>query len=143
MTNEILVEGAVSTALKKKVRLLAGKILESSGIRRKSLDVIFLSNRRMRFLKNKFLPGRKGPANTLSFRETGKFCHPEVKYPYLGEIYVNLDLTKGKMVSIKPLLIHSILHILGYGHREGRDTIKMDRKARKLMKINLFQCLKS
>lgn len=63
----------------------------------------------------------------LSFGEPEDWPHPEKGARKLGELYLNLDLTDGKMDKLAPLFLHGILHILGYDHKKKNDRIKMEK----------------
>lgn len=96
-------------------------------------EIFLLSDEEMRRLKKKFLPREKGPANVLSFGEPASWPHPEKGKRRLGEIYLNADLTGGKTKNLIPLLIHGILHILGYDHKKKSDRMKMEKLERKVL----------
>lgn len=97
-------------------------------------DVFLLGSKEMKRLKKKFLPRNKGPANVLSFSEPMDWPSPGKGVGKLGEVYLNLDLTEGKMDKLVPLLLHGILHILGYDHKKKSDIIKMENLEKKLLK---------
>jgi len=129
MANQINITGKLTPSVKRGVADISKKLFTHFKITQSSLEVFFLSDKEMKVLKKKYLPKKTGPANTLSFAPTKDFPHPETKLKPLGDIYINQDLTKGKLSEIKPLIIHSFLHLLGYHHQDERDMIEMNRLA--------------
>jgi len=134
MANKIQLVGKISPSVKTELSKVSQKLLKHFKINQSSLDVIFLSDQEMVSIKSTHLKGKIGPANTLSFKAVPDFPDPENKEKPLGEIYINLDITKGKLEEILPLLIHSFLHLLGYHHQKERDMIAMNRLAENLLK---------
>lgn len=43
----------------------------------------------------------------------------------LGDIFVTPELVKGK-IHYKKILVHSLLHLLGYDHKNDKDSKKME-----------------
>ena len=84
-------------------------------------------------LKKKFLPREKGLPNVLAFPEPEHWPHPEKKNTSLGEIYLNRDLVKGDIKELTKLLIHGMLHLLGYDHKKKNDRIVMERMEKRLL----------
>lgn len=116
---------------------LAGKILLILGHRGATLDIFLLENRDIARLKAQFIKKKTEP-NILSFPEPLSFPHPETKKKYLGEIYLNKDILKKSPERTVPLLIHGILHLLGYSHWRKTDAVKMEGLEKKV----LAQCSK-
>ncbi|MBS3903316.1 MAG: rRNA maturation RNase YbeY [Anaplasmataceae bacterium] len=133
MVNKVQVSGASTPKVKKEVIQAAKKLLQYFSLNQTSLDIFFLNDVEMTRIKKSHLPHKSGPANTLSFSSVEDFPHPDGSKKPLGEIYLNRDLTKGKLEEILPLLVHSFLHLLGYHHRRSRDMITMNRLATKLL----------
>ena len=77
---------------------------------------------------NKEYRGKDKVANVLSFVEPLNFPHPETKTRFLGEIYLNFIDSDKFVVSCQYLLIHAILHLLGYTHKGKSDRMKMEKK---------------
>lgn len=114
----------------------ARKILRLLRIRRASLDVIVLPTRDIAGLKRRFFKGaaaRREP-NVLSFPEPRRFPHPETKKRWLGEVYLNRDIVRKSPERAVPLLLHGILHLLGYDHKRAADAARMDRAERRIMR---------
>ncbi len=70
-------------------------------------------------------------ADILSFNWPRGFL--SYQKPPLGEIYLNRKIIKNKEY-LKYLLVHGILHLLGFDHRKKNDIIKMERKEKKVLK---------
>lgn len=111
-------------------------------------------------LKNRhlevYLVGRETMnKNVLAFPAPQNFVRPDLKGKKpLGEIYLNPDYIKKEKLSPKWLsgrgasfrsggivsqklaymLIHGFLHLLGYDHKTSRDTIRMRKKEKQLLK---------
>ncbi|HUX35576.1 MAG TPA: rRNA maturation RNase YbeY [Candidatus Paceibacterota bacterium] len=135
-----MISAAKEKILQKKLENLFFKIMEKTPILAKKArgkgkpEVFLLGDAEMRRIKKKFLPREKGPANVLSFGEPAGWPHPESRISKLGEIYLNLDLTKGEMGKLAPLFLHGILHILGYDHKKKNDRIKMEKLEKNIVK---------
>lgn len=72
---------------------------------------------------------REEMVDVLSFPEPKGFPHPDSRKRRLGEVYLNLDAARPKS-----LVVHGVLHLLGYRHDRLRDTIKMKALEEKLCK---------
>jgi len=126
------------------LRRMAAELLHSLGAKKSFAQVVLLKDARMRSMARKVgvLPRVKGTkmgrkllgehrANVLSFPETTPF--PSLNgVRSLGEVYLNYDWAEGKTEILVYLLIHGILHLLGYRHGKKRDTIKMEKLEKNL-----------
>lgn len=116
----------------RKLSRLAAAILKMLKVREATLDIILLDNTKMAALKARFIKKRSEP-NVLSFPEPAHFPHPETKRRYLGEIYLNRDILRRSPERAKALLLHGILHLLGYDHKKKADIAKMEGLEKKLL----------
>lgn len=95
---------------------------------------------------NKEYLGRHGPTNVIAFPMTeGDFS--EVTPGLLGDVVISADTAAGEARSMNisteerftQLLIHGILHLLGYDHEASeRQAKKMERKSEELLDIIKF-----
>jgi len=115
-----------------KLSRLAQKILTTLKVRGATLDIILLDNAKIAALKARFIKKKTEP-NVLSFPEPAHFPHPETKKRYLGEIYLNRDILKKSPERAKALLLHGVLHLLGYDHVKKADTAKMEGLEKKIL----------
>jgi probable rRNA maturation factor len=63
--------------------------------------------------------------NVLSFCEPEGFVHPDA-VRHLGEIYISPDFIKKHQQSLAHMVVHGILHLLGYDHETEKDRLKME-----------------
>ncbi|MGC9968470.1 MAG: rRNA maturation RNase YbeY [Minisyncoccia bacterium] len=122
----------------KKLARLAKKILRIVGgrnaaVRTAALDVFLLPDREIAVLKRRFFKKKTEP-NVLSFPEPLCFPHPETKRRYLGEIYLNRDLLRRDPERAAPLLLHGILHLLGYDHKKKAGAAKMEKLEKNILR---------
>jgi probable rRNA maturation factor len=122
----------VRGSMERKLGLLARKILRLVGVRDASLDIVLLKDAEMRRLKARFFKKKSEP-NVISFPEPRTFPHPETKKRYLGEIYLNEDILRRSPERAAPLLLHGMLHLLGYDHKKKTDTSRMEKKEKELI----------
>lgn len=133
--NQVSVWGKnISRARVVRAKTAARKTLEALKIKNTSLEVFFLPDADMKRLKRRFFPKKSGVANVLAFPDRGDFPHPERRKRGLGEIYINQSFFTEGFEEVVFLLIHGILHLLGYNHEEKGDIIKMERLEKMLVK---------
>jgi len=115
-----------------KLARLAQKMLNALGVRSATLDIILLDNKSIAALKARFIKKKTEP-NVLSFPEPAHFPHPETKKKYLGEIYLNRDILKKSPERARALLLHGVLHLLGYDHIKKADIAEMEGLEKKIL----------
>lgn len=115
-----------------KLSRLSVKILKILKVRAATLDIILLDNQKITALKARFIKKKTEP-NVLSFPESKHFPHPETRKRYLGEVYLNRDILKRSPERAKALLLHGILHLLGYDHKKKADITKMEGLEKKIL----------
>ena len=113
------------------------KQLKTPKVRGATLDIFLLPHAEIKVLKARFFKKQTEP-NVLSFPEPIRFPHPEIRAgkKYLGEIYLNKDILKRSPERGAALLLHGILHLLGYDHKKKADAEKMERAEKKILKIH-------
>lgn len=91
--------------------------------RTESVNVILTDDEELTRLNERF-KARKGPTDVLSF--------PFEEEEFLGEIYVSLDRARAQArrfeisegIEIKRLVLHGLLHLLGYSHHQMQTRMK-------------------
>lgn len=75
------------------------------------------------------------PTNVLSFENKDFFPHPELKsgYKYCGDVFLAPRYIKKKKENIYHLVIHGLLHLLGYDHKEKNDRIVMEAREKEIL----------
>ncbi len=131
MGGEVVVGGRVSEMkLVFAVKKTARRALEFLRIKNARLEIFVVGNREMVNLKKEFLPENKGPANVIAFPAPKKFPF-QGKFRPLGEIYLNKLFSK-KEGEVERLIVHGILHLVGYEHDRKGDIVKMKNLEEKL-----------
>src|SRR5580704_9074616 len=116
---------------------LAKKMLKALNKSGKVLDIFLLQNADIKKLKARFIKKKTEP-NVLAFPEPIAFPHPELSQgksakKHLGEIYLNSDILKKSPERTVPLLLHGILHLLGYNHKKKADAAEMEALEAKIL----------
>ncbi len=118
-----------------------GKLLRSLGLPDAELSVLFIGDRAMRTL-NRTYRGKDRTTDVLSFSlREGRF--PHIQPDMLGDIVISVPVAARQAgeaghsltVEIERLLVHGLVHLLGYDHERGlREARRMERKERQLLK---------
>ncbi len=127
-----------TTVTEAQLHKLVKKILLQLKKRGYTLDIFLLPHAEIKKLKARFIKKKTEP-NVLAFPEPIAFPHPESSRnkKYLGEIFLNKDILKKSPERTAPLLLHGILHLLGYDHIKKADAVKMEGLEEKiLMKVS-------
>jgi probable rRNA maturation factor len=92
------------------------------------LEIYLVGNREIRFLNGKFR-GKNKVTNVLSFTASPEFpfVGADKKLRPLGEIYLAPDYLEKRGDDPVFLVVHGILHLLGYTHETRRDRIRMEK----------------
>jgi len=126
----------------KKIRKAAELILASLRISGYELSVLLLDNKGIRAVNKKYL-NRNRPTNVISFSLTeGEFgnINPHV----LGDVVISVEKaleqaeTRGTSLEeeLTFLLIHGILHLVGYDHeKKGSERKKMRKKEKEVYRF--------
>jgi probable rRNA maturation factor len=115
-------------------------LLQSLGQPDKSLSVVFVGARAMRALNRRYLR-RDYATDVLSFSYEGVMMDGR---PFLGEIIIAPDTAVRQAArcgappekELRKLLVHGILHLLGYDHET--DSGQMNRFQTKMLRRKLF-----
>ncbi len=107
------------------IRKLARTILRELNHPDKEIGILFVDDRQIRDLNQKYLK-RDHPTNVISFpMAQGKF--PEINPQLLGDVVISVETARREAQEsglsleeeIAFLLIHGILHLMGYDHTRG------------------------
>lgn len=105
------------------------------------VGVVFVNNRRIRAY-NRDYRGQDAPTDVLAFsmlEGIGGGLHPG----FLGDVMISLEMVEKEALlyersrddQLLMLLIHGLLHLLGYDHeRSPREAIRMERREKFLFK---------
>ncbi|MBN2044117.1 MAG: rRNA maturation RNase YbeY [Anaerolineales bacterium] len=118
------IDNPALTGLTAQVMLITGTAPESA------LSLRITTDEEIQQLNKKYL-GKDAPTDVLSFPIS--FEDPETGAPYLGDIVISLPTATRQAESsghaaseeIKLLLVHGILHLLGYDHTTPEDKSQM------------------
>jgi len=118
----------------KRLRNLAKEVLDSLGYKRSFIEVNLVTKGVMRSLNYRFR-GKDSTTNVLSFGVPRGFPEPRKYFlRSLGEVYLDPAYIKSRGENIDYLLIHGLLHLLGFGHERYDDRMKMMKLERKILK---------
>ena len=144
---KILIENR-QTAIKierRRIRGTVSRILKILNCAGKEISISFTDDEKIKKLNKQYL-GRNKPTNVLSFSlQEGEYGN--INPQTLGDVVISVetaqkDAVNGKLTfeqEIDFLIIHGILHLLGYNHENttAEETKKMIRKEKELFnKIN-------
>lgn len=86
---------------------------------------------------NKAYRGTDGPTDVLSFSQSEgePFAQPEEAVPHLGDVIISIDTARRQALEyavslhdeVAHLLVHGVLHLLGYNHEETSEAEVMRR----------------
>ena len=126
---------------KKKIRQTAKAILNALGYREAELSILIVDDQQISRLNQQYL-NREGPTNVIAFAmREGPFA--EIAPNLLGDVVISAetayrqakDAGLNMLDYFDQLLIHGILHLLGYDHENNKsEAHKMEQKAEELLK---------
>jgi len=138
MSHQIDVDAAAVRVpvARRRVREIALAVLRGEGVHDARLSITFVSARRMAVLNERHLR-HHGPTDVISFALGTRGG------PLLGDIYIAPDVARRNArehgaslgEEITRLVVHGVLHVLGYDHPEGkgRDSSPMWRRQEALV----------
>ena len=121
------------------MRRVLHNILVNLNCQDKEISLLFVDDDGIKEINKKYL-SRNYPTNVLAFSMTeGEFgdINPEI----LGDVIISVETTLRDALSagikfeeeLDYLMIHGILHLLGYDHEQpGAESTRMKRKEREL-----------
>ena len=112
------------------LKKVAEKVLRGENRQRDSLSIVLAGLKRMKDLNRKYRKESK-PTDVLSFNFSEELLMGE-----LGEIIICPDLVKKNAERYEStfkrelvrVLIHGILHLLGYNHKKPEEAQKMEKR---------------
>jgi probable rRNA maturation factor len=124
----------------KAVSQFCNNMFEMLELRGNSMSIVFIGHQKMQDMNRRFR-GKDYPADVLSFRYPGAIVEGS---PFLGEIVICPEVASGNArkhrtsheTEIRRLLLHGILHLLGYDHE--RDDGEMKRFQAALQRRRAF-----
>jgi len=116
------------------------KVLDYLNIFDCEISISFIENRRIREL-NRIYRGIDAETDVLSFPFNE--VNPETGYRMLGDILIAIPIAQYQAIKmhhplskeINLLMIHGILHLLGYDHEMKQDKLKMFPIQKKLVHL--------
>lgn len=109
----------------------ASFVLKEEGKLDATVAVGFGTMKQMHDMKLAYIGKDQEVVDVLAFPESADFPHPD-EPNRLGEIFLNWDAFKDDFDHLRFLLVHGVLHLLGYTHDGDRDTIVMEKLERTL-----------
>lgn len=126
----------------RKIKRKINKVLTDLGCGEKELSVLFTDDREIAALNHRYL-GKKGATDVLAFPMEGG-AEPSPPTPMLGDVVVSLETALKEAAElgvsvtemVDRLLIHGILHLLGFDHEtSGADAEKMRLEESRLLDL--------
>ena len=122
---------------KKQIQSSINEFVKEHKINKTTIDISFCTKKQIRALNKKFRNNDQ-PTNVLSFPDV-EFHN--VRTDCIGEIIISMDVVKEEAQRNKKkeiehlihLIIHSMLHLLGYKHDSENDAILMESKEIKFL----------
>lgn len=125
-----------------RLRRLARAALEELGVEDAVLDIYLVPDDLMQEINYRYRKKNR-PTNVLSFPASDG-PYPETDRRPLGEIYLAPRFIKAHNQNIYELLIHGLLHLLGYDHKGMAEGRKMRLKEEELKhKLLVSRCFSS
>ncbi len=125
--NKVLVKKRVRGVESKLLSKIAHRALEVLGLNRAELSIVLVSDAQIRRL-NKLYRNKDKPTDVLSFSIGEKVNG----WLILGDIVISVDTAKRQAQELgysleeelKRLLVHGLVHLLGYDHELGGEEEK-------------------
>jgi len=119
--------------LEKRLQQLAEDILTSYFENKDVLiGIALVDARKMRVLNRNFR-GLDRATNVLSFETPRDFPVPPKSPKLLGEVYLCPSVIKERGEDIEFLLVHGLLHLLGFDHDNSRARMSMQKLEQKIL----------
>ena len=143
MTVHLLRESSRQRLSLRRLKHKAQVILDYLGEKRSELSLLLVSNRRIRSLNARFR-GKNEPTDVLSFPLEEKL---PTGTKLLGDVVISMEQAQRQATEkskpfeeeVEWLLIHGILHLLGYDHERSRKDERVMRSMEKRIQRALLQ----
>jgi len=120
---------------KKRLRSITENLLVSLGRQDRDFSILFTDNKKIAALNLKCF-GKNGPTNVISFSYLDGF-QGEV----LGDLIISVEQAQKEAREaglpvyerLVSLIIHGLLHVLGFDHEEGAEARRMRYRENKLL----------
>ncbi len=113
--------------LEEKIKKAAETTLEYLKIEGSEVEIYLVSDETMHLINKKYR-GKDKPTNVLSFEEPVDIPRPNTDKRHLGEIYLAPEYIRNHNDDIALLVVHGILHLLGYDHMNDKEAAVMEAK---------------
>jgi probable rRNA maturation factor len=123
------------------VRRAAGAALSAAKPRRRNADTgalcVVLADDRLQRRLNRTFRGKDKPTNVLSFEGSSAGPHPAS----LGDVVLALETIAGEAKQqgkslgdhVAHLVVHGVLHLMGYDHEKRGEALRMERLEREIL----------
>ncbi|HEY3277385.1 MAG TPA: rRNA maturation RNase YbeY [Syntrophorhabdaceae bacterium] len=121
---------------KKRIREITGNLLTYLKLPDRDVSILFVDNRQIRKLNKQFF-GKDKPTNVISFSYIEEETVPrssggEMPCEMIGDIVISLEKAREEADSLEipfyerlfTLIIHGLLHILGFHHEKGGNELR-------------------
>ncbi|MBW2409575.1 MAG: rRNA maturation RNase YbeY [Deltaproteobacteria bacterium] len=125
---------------KKKIRQTARAILNALDFPDAELSILIVDDQQIARLNRQYL-NREGPTNVIAFAmQEGPFS--EIAPDLLGDVVISIETAYRQAQDaglrlpdyFDQLLIHGILHLLGYDHENDKsEALKMEQKSNEIL----------
>ena len=132
------IPGLGSRTIKRKLR----RLFEDLDFHEGELSLLFTDDKRIAELNQKYLK-RQGPTNVIAFPMLAG-SPPHLPSGMLGDVVISVDtaLSESRELgeplqrTVDRLLIHGILHLLGYDHEgSSKQALRMRKEENRLMTL--------
>ena len=138
ITTEVGIPGSGSRKIRQKMK----RVLKDLGCDDKELSILFTGDEHISRLNRKYR-NKEGPTNVLAFPMAGG-PEPRVEMGVLGDVVVSVetacresaDIHEPLEETIDRLLIHGLLHLLGYDHEISfKEAERMEEEEKRIMRL--------
>ena len=119
--------------LEDKIKKAAETTLKYLGVEGSELEIYLVSDETMHSINMEYR-GKDKPTNILSFEEPADIPRPDTKRRFLGEIYLAPKYIRTHNDDMALLVVHGVLHLLGYDHVNDKDAVVMEAKEDEVLK---------